>query len=70
MKKLLAIETAKSAVLTQWTKKIIIEKQVLSNDDMKEPLVSINVLRLPFLIIKVFFIKILAALILREQIHI
>lgn len=66
MKKLLAIETAKSAVLTQWTKKIIIEKQILSNDDMKEPLVSINVFRLRFLIKKRILYKILAALILRK----
>lgn len=31
MKKLLAIETARAAVVTQWTKKVIIEKQKLVN---------------------------------------
>ncbi|XP_008545784.1 fibroblast growth factor receptor homolog 1 isoform X2 [Microplitis demolitor] len=32
MKKLLAIETARAAVVTQWTKKVIVEKQNLVND--------------------------------------
>lgn len=32
LKKILAIETARAAVVTQWTKKIIVEKQTLSND--------------------------------------
>ncbi|KAJ9581128.1 hypothetical protein L9F63_023694, partial [Diploptera punctata] len=32
MKKLLAIETARAAVVTQWTKKVIVEKQNLAND--------------------------------------
>lgn len=31
MKKLLAIETARAAVVTQWTKKVIVEKQKLVN---------------------------------------
>ena len=31
MKKLLAIETARAAVVTQWTKKVIVEKQNLVN---------------------------------------
>lgn len=31
LKKLLAIETARAAVVTQWTKKVIVEKQTLAN---------------------------------------
>jgi hypothetical protein len=41
MKKLLAIETARAAVVTQWTKKVIVEKQNLANgQNTQEPLVS------------------------------
>ncbi|XP_046685645.1 fibroblast growth factor receptor homolog 1-like isoform X2 [Homalodisca vitripennis] len=32
LKKILAIETARAAVVTQWTKKVIVEKQTLAND--------------------------------------
>lgn len=32
IKKMIAIETARAAVVTQWTKKVIVEKQTLSND--------------------------------------
>ncbi|XP_076677141.1 fibroblast growth factor receptor homolog 1 isoform X1 [Andrena cerasifolii] len=39
MKKLLAIETARAAVVTQWTKKVIVEKQNLVNSqNVQEPL--------------------------------
>ncbi|XP_012261090.2 fibroblast growth factor receptor homolog 1-like isoform X2 [Athalia rosae] len=39
MKKLLAIETARAAVVTQWTKKVIVEKQHLANgQNVQEPL--------------------------------
>lgn len=39
MKKLLAIETARAAVVTQWTKKVIVEKQNLANtQNTQEPL--------------------------------
>ncbi|XP_054004822.1 fibroblast growth factor receptor homolog 1-like isoform X2 [Hylaeus anthracinus] len=39
MKKLLAIETARAAVVTQWTKKVIVEKQNLVNaQNVQEPL--------------------------------
>ncbi|XP_046835653.1 fibroblast growth factor receptor homolog 1-like isoform X3 [Vespa crabro] len=39
MKKLLAIETARAAVVTQWTKKVIVEKQKLVNaQNVQEPL--------------------------------
>lgn len=39
MKKLLAIETARAAVVTQWTKKVIVEKQQLANgQNVQEPL--------------------------------
>ncbi|XP_043269981.1 fibroblast growth factor receptor homolog 1-like isoform X2 [Venturia canescens] len=39
MKKLLAIETARAAVVTQWTKKVIVEKQSLVNaQNVQEPL--------------------------------
>ena len=42
MKKLLAIETARAAVVTQWTKKVIVEKQNLANaQNAQEPLVSL-----------------------------
>lgn len=39
LKKLLAIEAERAAALTQWTKKVIIEKQCLVNE--QDPLVSI-----------------------------
>jgi hypothetical protein len=40
MKKLLAIETARAAVVTQWTKKVIVEKQSLASaQNTQEPLV-------------------------------
>ncbi|KDR22672.1 Basic fibroblast growth factor receptor 1, partial [Zootermopsis nevadensis] len=39
MKKLLAIETARAAVVTQWTKKVIVEKQNLASaQNTQEPL--------------------------------
>ncbi|XP_018402753.1 PREDICTED: fibroblast growth factor receptor homolog 1-like [Cyphomyrmex costatus] len=38
MKKLLAIETARAAVVTQWTKKVIVEKQKLVNAQNEEEL--------------------------------
>ncbi|XP_034948257.1 fibroblast growth factor receptor homolog 1 isoform X2 [Chelonus insularis] len=39
MKKLLAIETARAAVVTQWTKRVIVEKQNLVNtENNQEPL--------------------------------
>lgn len=39
MKKLLAIETARAAVVTQWTKKVIVEKQNVSSEaNVQEPL--------------------------------
>lgn len=42
MKKLIAIETARAAVVTQWTKKVIVEKQSNSNgSNVSEPLVSL-----------------------------
>ncbi|XP_071442335.1 fibroblast growth factor receptor 4-like, partial [Hetaerina americana] len=38
-KKIMAIETARAAVVTQWTKKVIVEKQSLSNNpNSQEPL--------------------------------
>lgn len=41
MKKLIAIETARAAVVTQFTKKVIVEKQASSNsNNVSEPLVS------------------------------
>lgn len=41
MKKLIAIETARAAVVTQWTKKVIVEKQTNTNgSNVSEPLVS------------------------------
>lgn len=47
MKKLLAIETARAAVVTQWTKKVIVEKQNLMNaqnidDSLLMPVVKIE----------------------------
>ncbi|XP_032663228.1 fibroblast growth factor receptor homolog 1-like isoform X2 [Odontomachus brunneus] len=47
MKKLLAIETARAAVVTQWTKKVIVEKQNLVNaqnieDSLLMPVVKIE----------------------------
>lgn len=47
MKKLLAIETARAAVVTQWTKKVIVEKQNLLNaqnidDSLLMPVVKIE----------------------------
>lgn len=41
MKKLLALETARAAVVTQWTKKVIVEKLQQNNENVSEPLVSI-----------------------------
>lgn len=42
MKKLIAIETARAAVVTQWTKKVIVEKQNTTNlNNVSEPLVRI-----------------------------
>ncbi|XP_068085907.1 fibroblast growth factor receptor 3 [Anabrus simplex] len=38
MKKLQAIETARAAVVTQWTKKVIVEKQTLTAQNNQEPL--------------------------------
>lgn len=43
MKKLLAIETARAAVVTQWTKKVIVEKLHHNSESVTEPLVSIKV---------------------------
>lgn len=40
LKKILAIETARAAVVTQWTKKVVVEKQTLANAE--DPLVSIT----------------------------
>lgn len=40
MKKLLAIETARAAVVTQWTKKVIVEKLHHNSESVTEPLVS------------------------------
>lgn len=47
VKKLIAIETAKAAVITQWTKKVIVEKQNLVNtqnvqDSLLLPVVKIE----------------------------
>ncbi|KAI5746919.1 hypothetical protein M8J77_009049 [Diaphorina citri] len=44
LKKMLAIETAKAAIGTQWTKKVIIEKQTSSGteDPLKMPIVKIE----------------------------
>lgn len=43
MKKLIAIETARAAVVTQWTKKVIVEKQTTSNSsNVSEPLVYLK----------------------------
>lgn len=39
LKKLMALETARAAVVTQWTKKVIIEKS--HSDNVSEPLVII-----------------------------
>lgn len=39
MKKLLALETARAAVVTQWTKKVIVEKLQQNNENVSEPLV-------------------------------
>lgn len=40
MKKHLAIETARAAVVTQWTKKVIVEKLHNNSENVSEPLVS------------------------------
>uniref|UniRef100_A0A1B6CPE6 receptor protein-tyrosine kinase n=1 Tax=Clastoptera arizonana TaxID=38151 RepID=A0A1B6CPE6_9HEMI len=44
LKKLLAIETARAAVVTQWTKKVVVEKQTLANaeEPLLMPLVKIE----------------------------
>jgi G:T/U-mismatch repair DNA glycosylase len=40
-KKMLALETVRAAVVTQWTKKVIIEKIQNTTEDVSEPLVSV-----------------------------
>jgi len=42
MKKLLAIETARAAVVTQWTKKVIVEKQKQIEEELLMPVVKIE----------------------------
>lgn len=42
MKKLLAIETARAAVVTQWTKKVIVEKLEQNNEELLMPVVKIE----------------------------
>lgn len=42
MKKHLAIETARAAVVTQWTKKVIIEKLHNNSENVSEPLVNLT----------------------------
>jgi len=42
MKKLLAIETARAAVVTQWTKKVIVEKQKQIEEELLMPIVKIE----------------------------
>lgn len=37
--KLVALEEAKKVILTQWTKKIIVEKQMSTYDNLQEPMV-------------------------------
>lgn len=46
MKKLLAIETARAAVVTQWTKKVIVEKQKLANAQNGEEELLMPVVRI------------------------
>lgn len=41
MAKICALEEAKKVILTQWTKKIIVEKQMTSYDNLQEPLVGL-----------------------------
>ncbi|XP_076261821.1 fibroblast growth factor receptor homolog 1-like isoform X2 [Rhynchophorus ferrugineus] len=36
--KMIAVETARAAIITQWTKKVIIEKNTNASDDVTEPL--------------------------------
>jgi hypothetical protein len=38
---MLALETVRAAVVTQWTKKVIIEKIQNTTEDVSEPLVSV-----------------------------
>lgn len=38
--KMIAVETARAAIVTQWTKKVIIEKISNASDNVSEPLVS------------------------------
>lgn len=40
--KLIAVETARAAIVTQWTKKVIIEKISNASENVTEPLVSIE----------------------------
>lgn len=46
MKKLLAIETARAAVVTQWTKKVIVEKQNLINAQNVQELLLMPVVKI------------------------
>lgn len=50
MKKLLAIETARAAVVTQWTKKVIVEKLQNNSPNASEPLVNYEFLLLYYLL--------------------
>lgn len=43
MKKDWAIETARAAVGTQWTKKVIVEKLQNNSENVSEPLVSVQI---------------------------
>lgn len=37
---MIAVETARAVIITQWTKKVIIEKIQNTSDDVSEPLVT------------------------------
>lgn len=43
IKKLRALETARAAVVTQWTKKVIVEKMQNNSENVGEPLVRFKI---------------------------
>lgn len=55
MKKLLDIEAARAVVVTQWTKKVIVEKLHNNSPNATEPLVILNLkIKTKIYIIKYF----------------